>query len=480
MPRRRLAAGLAGAAASVPLLMLFVTGPLQHALSPESFAAHASRGLGRTVVAERVRLAWTPGLRIRAEGLDVEGLGRADAAELELSWAALLRGRVRPVAVRLEEPRIELERTPDGGFAPIFRRPAGEGPGDLGRLPRFEAESGEVRFVDAVRPERPTRAVVRIRSLSVGRFDADGAARLVVAGFARDGDEARWWADRLRLQGRLIQSPERTALADGRFRAAHVRVRWWHGHDLAARFDYADRVVRVDALDVRAFSGRWSASGRIELEGGTRIACQARIRDARVAEMARAMQPDAEPGDLGALRARLDLAVPWRGGPDWSRARGTGTLRIEGGQLSARSMIGSPRPSSVKHLGGDVRIRDGRVHSDDVHLVTDDYRLEATGSVGFDGSLDLAGRVHLSHRGLNKLATTRALPLPDGDAAFPAIPVTIGGRLGDADVDTHVSWVPSVVREAGGALSEAAGDALGDVKDALGAAARRARGWLDP
>jgi len=427
---------------------------LSHALPPGAFAAMAGQAFGHALTVESVRFELVPWPRIRAEGVEVVGLGRAWAAEVDLRFRPLLRGRVAARAVRLVEPRFVLHRNADGDFLPLFRGRGGATPPTA--LPRFDVEGGEVRVMQG----RKLSAVLRLAALSLGRFDAEGGADLVLRGSLTGGD-GRWHARPLSVRGRLVHGPERTRLLDGRARAGHVRAAWWRGRDARVRFRYEDGHIHLERVEAHAFGGFWHAAGRVRLRGGMELDVAARANGVTLAEAVATARPGSEPGPLGVMDVVFDrLVVPWRGGPRWSEGRGPGRLRVRGGALPGRSRFASlvgaePPPNPVTVLEASVDLRDGRLHSDDARLETADFALDARGSLGLDGTLSLEGRVV--------------------QAGAPDVPVTVAGRLRAPRVDAHPSRVPA---DGLGALASGMKTTGEGVARALGAAGRKALGWL--
>jgi hypothetical protein len=402
---------------------------LSHALSPTAFAGLVSEAFERDIRVEAVRLELHGRPRLHVEGVTIDGIGAADAAEIELRVRPLLRGEVRLRHVRLESPAIVLRRGPDGAFLPML--PPRGGGGDLGGLPSVETDGGEIRVVQGTK----LTAVLRLTSLSLGHFDASRVAPLVLAGNVTGGD-GRWHTHPLYLVGDLVQAADGVSFVNGRARAGYVGANWWSGHDARARFAYRDGRIDVRSLDVRGFGGNWHAAGRVTLRGGTRLDLAVWVDGVDFASLLSAADgrgPETD-ADLGTLRMRWSpLKLPWRGGPRFEEGEGHGLLWVSGGVLPGTSVLGSlvgreAAPTPVESFSADeVTLARGRLASDTVRLVTGDYVLEAGGSVGLDRSVALEGRVNLAG---------------GGAAVLPTFPVTIAGTLPRPNVDAHVSRVP--------------------------------------
>jgi hypothetical protein len=443
---------------------------LSTALSPAAFAAMVGDGFERGLRVERVALQIGRTPRVRVEGLEIEGLGSAGAAEVELRLRPLVRGEVRARVVHLEDPRLVLRRAPSGELLPIF--PPGEG-GELSTLPAFEAGGGEIRVVQGDQ----LTAVVRLTSLSLGRFRDARSAPLVIAGNVTGGD-GRWHTHPIRLRGSLVRTNDGFELQDARARARHVGAKWFAGRDARLRFALREGRVEIESLDLRAYGGRWQAEGLAWLRGGMRLELALRTEGVDFAALlAAADGRGGETGaDLGRLAMRWDpLRVPWRGGPKFDEGRGRGHLRVSGGTLPGTSLLGSlvgldPAPTPVESFSALVTLDEGRLHSEALRLVTGDYTLEAQGSVGLDRSVALEGRLDLAGDRIRA-------------SVVPTVPITIAGELPHPRIDAHPSRVPgqgigavagavgrtgSTVARSTWAVGEKVGDALGAAGKALG------------
>lgn len=401
---------------------------LQHSLAPGPFAAHLTRGLGRPITVESVALSLRPMPRVRMEGVVIEGLGTAGAAEVDVRIRPLLRGRVVARSMVFEDLFVTIRRDADGAFEPLIPPRPASGPFDWRAFPRMEVQRGELRLVQG----ENVSAVIGLQTLSLARFDPGLSAQLVLAGSV-GGEDHDWSARPLRLRGRLVRHEDRFTFEDVLVRAEDAYVHWWTGRNLRGRFRYDDGLVEIQQLTLSAFAGRWDADGTVHLRGGTRLDLDVALDAVSVAALFRAAQPDSALADLGRLDTDWRLRIPWERGPRFERGVGFGQLVVKGGTLPTTSLFQelsrglrfSPGPrqtTPVESLSAPVALRGGRVHSDAARLVTADYTLDARGSVGLDRSLDLAGNLHLP--------------------GLPAVPVTIAGALPRPDLQTHVGRIP--------------------------------------
>jgi len=441
LPARAVRMALTGAVLIGVTAAVSAAMTLSYALSPVAFAALASEGFERELRVERVafQLGHTP--RVRVEGVEIEGLGRADAAEIELRLRPLVRGEIRARRVRLEGARFVVHRAPTGELLPVFEGGAG---GDLSVLPSFEASDGEVRVVQG----DSLTAVVRLSSLSLGRFHDGRSARLVLSGNVTGGD-GRWHTHPIRASADVVRTPERLELHEGRAYARYVGADWFSGREARARFGWRDGRIEIERLDLRAYGGRWQITGAFWLRGRLRLEVAAHADGVDVAALLSAADGHGAKtdADLGRLRMRWDpLRVPWSGGPRFELGEGRGQLRIAGGTLPGTSLLGSlvglePAPTPVDSFSALVTLRGGRLHSEALRLVTGDYTLEAQGSVGLDRSVALEGWLDLAGDRIRS-------------SVVPTVPVSIAGTLAHLRIDTHASRVP--------------GNGIGAVADAVG------------
>jgi len=467
---RGLIVALALAAVVVATFLVAVPIVIDRNLSSEAVAERARALLGHPVTVERVDVAFRPGLRIRAEGVVVEGGGSADAVEVALAIAPLLRRRVEPDGLHLRGPRLLLERGPDGGVrARAFHSSrGGGGAGGLPALPEVTARDGELVLVGT--DGRPTGApVLRILRLDLDRFGPDDRASLRLELALDPAEGGRFGVAALALRGTLEHAGQGVALREGRVEASDLLARGLRFPAFAGRFEYAAGRATIAALSLSGYGGT------IELTGTLRVGQPARF-DGRIAASRLTLSPmiadwrgqplGTDPGVLDVEgEVALRLARPGVG-------TGAGELTIVGGELPAGSLFSAllgtigrltgqmlslgaaaaPAPSRLERLSAPWALRDDRLHSDAFQLVTDDYRYDAVGSLGLDQALDLSGQVQLSSRGLQRMLAHGALPLPGAEAVIPSIPLRVSGRLGSPNVAANAAGLPRAAQVTLGGL----------------------------
>jgi hypothetical protein len=208
------------------------------------------------------------------------------------------------------------------------------------------------------------------------------------------------------------------------------------GDALEDAFENAKVLVGGDwrmALAVRG-PAPWRARARRGLRGGGRIV----VRDGRI-----------EPFELGA--AVLDVVAPLRG-------------REQSQQLRSRYPdLFNERRLRFRRLTGSMQIAGRRMRTRHLQLIGDDYRADATGTVSFDGGLDLAMQLATSARLAQDLLGERGLAALAGVAPGQplVVPLEIGGTVERPRIRATQDWSRDVIRRALG------GSGMGDLLERL-------------
>jgi uncharacterized protein involved in outer membrane biogenesis len=444
-------------------------GPLAADLSavaaPASLALVA-RGLDAALAAAHAPPAW--GVRLEGAGtLDAElelrreADGALDGAlDLALRGAALSRGALRAAAP------VRLVGT--------LRRSGGELELRATRVEAAEAALG------------PLRARELAGTLGFARGELEAALRpaeLEVAG-------AR--LETVSVSGRLRPGAP-PDVRDGELRAERAALGRHSARDVEARFALHAETLEVEELRFDAWGGRVVQRGRVQLGAPPRIALDLEAEDLDVAQLAGA----AAEGEPTLLGGRAQASGPWTGEPNWlTPLSGQGRVRLRGGALYGAQLLraitdalvaavpGSglvpgarraPRQTRLESATASFAIRAGRIHSEDIDLVTRDYRVRGAGSLGHDGDVAIRANVVLSSPGVDLLATsvgsTRYLP-----RAFrsPAIPVVVTGTLARPAIRADTTSLPVATARGLLGLPERALDVVKGAGEVGGAAARGA------
>jgi uncharacterized protein involved in outer membrane biogenesis len=433
--------------------------------APGSLALVA-RGLDAALPAAFLPPAWS--LRLEGAGeLDValELRRAADGAldgalDLALRGAALSRGALRAAAP------MRLVGT--------LRRSGGELELRATRVEAAEAALG------------PLRARELAGTLGFARGELDAALRpaeLEVAG-------AR--LETVSVSGRLRPGAP-PDVRDGELRAERAALGRHSARDVEARFALHAETLEVEELRFDAWGGRVVQRGRVQLGAPPRIALDLEAEDLDVAQLAGA----AAEGEPTLLGGRAQASGPWTGEPNWlAPLSGQGRVRLRGGALYGAQLLraitdalvaavpGSglvpgtrraPRQTRLESAAASFAIRAGRIHSEDIDLVTGDYRVRGAGSLGHDGDVAIRANVVLSSPGVDLLATsvgsTRYLP-----RAFrsPAIPVVVTGTLARPAIRADTTSLPVATARGLLGLPERALDVVKGAGEVGGAAARGA------
>jgi uncharacterized protein involved in outer membrane biogenesis len=301
-------------------------------------------------------------------------------------------------------------------------------------------------------PIRNPGGVFDIRGSVSGRIaDAlEGSARIDVPLGIVDG-----WGIRLEAPVRLAADFDvksgKFSMHRARLTAPGISLAGYAGETTAATFDWAGRELRVGQLAFDAYGGAWRTHGSVSFDGTPTYTVAVRADRVAFRELAAAVAGEDVDEAFETLSGEADLHGAWTGPDAWQGAlKGSGKLRLAGGQIESSAMIRSlfeaaigqipgvslgggkraEEPTRLERLEASFALRDGRAFTEDLVFVTSDYRMEGKGSVGLDGSLDLTTRVSLTARGSYKIYALALAPLRKGGSdSLPAVPVSVSGTL---------------------------------------------------
>jgi hypothetical protein len=263
---------------------------------------------------------------------------------------------------------------------------------------------------------------------------------------------------------------------------------------LVTEFSYANRVLQLTSAHASAFGGTWTQSGSVTLSDPPHFDVTVRADNVACAALLTAVT--GERPEFGCERLSADAAVhgPWTGAETLAEhVEGNGRIDMHGGTIPSSSIIGAlwdaivprvglkrePRgigaPTRIDKLSESFVLRGGRMHTNDLSLITDDYTVTGSGGIGLNGSLDLDTEVALSPGGIGKLLTMAALPIPSEVPHLPPIRTRITGTVGSPVIRPQVEQLPfTFVRGlfggaigAGQVMTEAAGKGLRSLRDDL-------------
>jgi hypothetical protein len=221
------------------------------------------------------------------------------------------------------------------------------------------------------------------------------------------------------IQGQFLAPAKAAPEFQGTLRSSDGSLRDFDYRDLAAVVNLRDQVATLTKLDLRAFDGSYSGSGRYDMreKDNPKFDFRSAIRSMDLKSMLASQSPGSEKRIEGRLDADLTLAGA---GKQWEtikrQMRGNGRIDVKDGMirdvniadqvLASVTGIGglsnliSPRvrarhpelfetgDTKFEKLGGSVQIADGVARSDDLTLAARDYAMLGKGSYSLDNELD--------------------------------------------------------------------------------------------
>jgi hypothetical protein len=337
----------------------------------------------------------------------------------------------------------------------------------------FSAYGGVGSVSGDLRLAGPSRLAGEFRAASaeVARLVADWRGR---APAPVDAD--RWSLGPARVQASLTLDGGATRVESGRLEGRDARVRGLRIERFGGGFGYADGVVAIEALEFAAYGGEGSASGRVT-PGPGRFEGKVALQGVALADLIADWRGKPFAGEPGRLGGEASLSLPFS---DLAAGSGQGRVTLRDGRIPAASLfdtlLGSlgrltgrllsvgrmtaPAPSRVDALTAGFALRAGRLRSEDLELVTDDYRWRARGSLGLDASLDFTGLLQLTSRGLQRMLASGALPLPAATSVIPEIPLRVTGTLGKPSFSADAAGLPAASRGTLGGLVRGGGSVV--------------------
>ena len=183
----------------------------------------------------------------------------------------------------------------------------------------------------------------------------------------------------------------------------------WKGlsiKDFQAQYDLRDNVLSLTRMDGRVAGGSFSNSARIDLgRKGLAYSAAVGLKAIQADPLLTAFAPKAS----GSLLGALDLALTIDGrGTQWQalsrNLSGNGNMLVADGRLISPGLVKGlstflqlPELNDIqfRNFSGQFKILDGRVNVDS-QMLSDSLKLYPKGTVGLDGSLNLALDTRLS------------------------------------------------------------------------------------
>ena len=259
-------------------------------------------------------------------------------------------------------------------------------------------------------------------------------------------------------------------------------------------------------MELRAYDGTVHQAGRIVL--GEVPSFDLRLEAAGV-DAGRLLGLAVEGADPTLLEGEAAVRGRWTGQQsNWlDPVQGEGRILLHGGVLPSQDLLtavsrsllrlvpGSsnllrerPRLAQLEELTSAFWFETGRVHTDDLRVRTDDFRVSGRGSIGHEGDLDFRLDVALTTRGVHKAFTlSRTHEEIRNAAMLPAVPVQVTGVAGSPRFRADATAVPVAtlrgVLGLPGRAGAATRGAIGTAREAAGGlvgGAQRLRGSREP
>jgi uncharacterized protein involved in outer membrane biogenesis len=262
---------------------------------------------------------------------------------------------------------------------------------------------------------------------------------------------------------RVTTSGGTVAIADGGLQIAHLAAARIVASDIDVAFAIARGTLHFTSARASAYGGTWSMTGAVTLGEPPKFDVRLNASDVHCDALLTAVV-GAHP-EYGCDRFNADAALQgeWTGATTVAeRAHGSGRVEMLGGTIPSSSIIGalwrsiepvvpvhgkpthfSP-PTRVQRLTQSFTLNGGRMHTNDLTLVTDDYTVTGAGTIGLDGSLDLQTNVALSPAGVAKLLVIASVSVPRDVPNLPAVPTRITGTLSSPMISPVVTDIPLV------------------------------------
>lgn len=426
--------------------------------------------LGRDVDVAHVGLGVAGGLGVRLAALRVaddpaiearEPFVTADALAMRLRLLPLLRGQVVVDRVELDAPVVNLVRTRDGrlnvetlgrGSTPASEEaePAGE---RTRRRPAFQLANLRLRHGTFRYHERATNRTVELDDVAVDARQPRLDSPVPVAVRARlAAPDLR--LDDIRSDGVVELTRERPAFR-GTMRAGRGAVGTLPLGALEAHVMASPPVVDVERFSAELLNG--SARGKARLAGAGEDAGLAASVDAKALDLSELPAHPHRPRPAGSLALAGNVTGPPPGAPHFARdLAGQGRFDVADGRVEnvavGRAVLDVLSPFlgaagvdrlrvrypdlfasddlRFTRLAGSGRLAGGRIHSNDLTLASASYAARGEGSLGLDGTLDVALRLSAS-RALTDdlLGRSRARgALVDADGRL-TVPLRVRGAL---------------------------------------------------
>ncbi len=418
-----------------------------------------SAGFGTPGVPLRVDTRLDPGGRVQVHDVVVttDASGRRSVAlpRIELRGVVIeaqsTDGTTPPLRVRLHE--LDLRDLTPGRTAHYQGR---GGTGESGTV-ELSGQLGPLR-ADSGFAEVPITATLRVTGI-----DAAALAPLLPPKWGIGGAGGRAEVDLVFRRG--ADGHAHVQLAGG-LDLARLELFGAQASEVKGPLRYTDRTLSLDGVQLDAYGGAWTAQGSVRFEGPPRFDANVAVRNL---DVVRAAQRTDAPSSDDPILLDADgvLHGRWTGEPNWAAHLEGSQVRVDahGGSVPHANLLRSigaalrglvpelrrsePEPpetpvprSRIRHIRATLAPRDGALHVSDQSMSTDDYRVEGSGTLRHDWTVDLQGTVVLTRQGREKTLALAQLPVLEHTTRLPAIPIRARGPIGDLQVSADVAGLP--------------------------------------
>jgi hypothetical protein len=470
--------------------------------------------LGREVAVAHVGMGIGGGVGVDLQGLriaDDPAIGSpspfvtADALELRLRVLPLLRGRVVVDRVALDTPVVNLVRLGDGrlNVDTLGRRERQGEPAESadersgGTRPAFQVADMRLRRGTFRYEERATGRTLELSDVAVDARQPSLDAPVPVSLRARlAGDQLR--LNDIESEG-VVQLARARPSYRGTLRAGESAVGELPLDGVDAHIAASPPALDIESFTVALLGGTATGSGRL-VSAGEKAGLAASL-DAKNLELARLPARAGRPRPAGALALRGQVSGPPPGAPGFKgKLAGDGRFDVANGRIEGlalgnaildglQAFIGRGTADRLRQrypdlfgtddlpfqrLSGSGQLRGARVHSEDLTVAGASYEARGAGSLGLDGSLDVALRL-LASPALTEdvLGDSRARAALTGADGRLTIPLRVRGNLRHPRVSPSPEFAATAARALiRGDLGEAAS---GMLERLLGGKTKRAR-----
>jgi hypothetical protein len=225
-------------------------------------------------------------------------------------------------------------------------------------------------------------------------------------------------------------------------------------------------MLKLEETRFKSAEGDWQVDGTIAPDGGPTFDLDVKVAHARVETLVQSFSKNGKASRIfGIMDGQATLHGRGKESAAWEKTlHGSGQVSIRDGRLPSFNIfqsvihavlglfarilpvgkIGSlSEPSMFQRFDQAFRIEGGRVRTENLALITDDYHLSGRGSFGLDTTLDYQTVVSLTPQGTQKMVTVASVPiLSRSFDNLKPIPVRVTGTLAKPVILPDASVLP--------------------------------------